>query len=117
MEHKKTKILFCSSLRCIVELRPAVVNTSQELGARLVPCTCLCSWVCRSVCVFVCLGALECGEHGDEGFSLRCGCISVFSLSIPAIPSGSHLTSGSSHLTFQLSMVLSEAGCTEMPCG
>jgi len=53
------------------------------------------------VCVCVCVGVLECGKHGSRGCSLRCGCISVFSLSIPAIPSGSQLTSRGLHLTFQ----------------
>lgn len=44
---------------------------------------------------WVCVGKWDCGKHGSEGFSLRCGCVGVFSLPIPAIPSGSHLTDGS----------------------
>lgn len=65
---------------------------------------CYCKYMLRvkcCVCMWWWWWILECEKHGSEGFSSRCGCISVFSLSIPAIPSGSHLTSGSLRLTFQ----------------
>ena len=45
------------------------------------------------------------GNMAARAFLLRCGRVSVFSLTIPAIPRGSHLTGGSSRRTFQWTRV------------